>query len=58
MKNIIKNMIQFILVCQIPLILFDFFWGGKNIDSTYTIIIFLTAIIYFFTRDAKSKRVN
>ena len=52
MNKKVKNILEFILVCQIPLIAFDFFSGARKIDGVYAIIIFITAVLYFFLRDA------
>lgn len=51
MNKKLKNILDIILVCQIPLIAFDFFSGARKIDGAYAIIIFITAVGYFFLRD-------
>lgn len=45
MKKRISAIITVLLVCQIPLLIIDYFWK-KALSVEYVVIIFLTGVIY------------
>jgi hypothetical protein len=56
MNKKIHNILEFALVCQVPLILFDFISGARRLDAIYLISIFLTAFIYLFFQRQSIKK--
>lgn len=58
MNKKVNNILEFIFVCQFPLIVFDFFFGARKIDGVYAIIMFITAVGYFFLRDAIKNKIS
>ncbi len=45
MKKRVSTIITVLLVCQIPLLILDYFWK-RAIAIEYVVIIFLTGVIY------------